>query len=155
MVDHCLNCTTLLSYYPYVRNYTAIQTSTLIAIALRRQTGFFALDDLSVRSFTTPSVEILINGGFETGDLTGWSYCNQNNGTNSGGVMANSTHFTYLGVTYYPKSGSYYYVGGSNTSADYISQTFPTTIGQQYTVSFGFMNAGSGPLTSADLFLGI
>jgi hypothetical protein len=108
MVDICVNCYTFYSYYQYVRNYTAIGTLTRIAFALRRQTGYFALDDISIKSFTAPSVEILVNGSFETGDLTAWSYCNQNNGTNSGGVKAN-----------------------------------------------WFTNEGSGPLTSADLFLGV
>jgi hypothetical protein len=157
MVANCLGfgCTPFSSYYRYVRNYTAIGTSSLIVFGLRRQTGYFAFDDVSVKSFAAPTVEILVNGGFETGDLTGWSYCNQNNVTNSGGVEANSTHFTYLGFTYYANSGSYYYIGGSLTSADYISQIFPTIIGEQYTIVIYYMNVGNGSLTSADLFLGV
>jgi hypothetical protein len=105
-----------------------------------------------MKSFAAPIVEILVNGGFETDDLTGWSYCNQNNGTNSGGVEANSTHFTYLGVTYYANSGSYYYIGGSLTSTDYLSQTFPTIIGEQYTIVIYYMNGGNGSSTNANLF---
>ena len=155
MVANCINCTFFPVYFQYTRNYTALGTSSVIAFSIRRQTGYFALDNISIQSFLAPGVEIIVNGGFETGSLTSWSYCNQNNGSNTGGVKANSASFTYLGFTYYAKSGSYYYVGGSTTSADYISQTFPTVINAQYLVSMWVMNAGTGPLTSADLFLGI
>ncbi len=79
----------------------------------------------------------------------------QGNASNTGGVKANSTNFNYLSFTYYSNSGFYYYVGGSTTSADYISQTFPTVIGEQYMASMWVLNAGNGPLTSADLFLGV
>jgi hypothetical protein len=128
MVDYCVNCYTILSYYHYTRNYTAIGTQIRIVFALRRQTDYYGLDDISVKSFTAPTVEILTNGGFETGDLTGWSYCNQNNAPNAGGVEGVAS-FTYLGITYYSDSGSYFYVGGSNISADYLGQTFSTIIG--------------------------
>jgi hypothetical protein len=154
MIANCVGCVPIPSYIQFVVNYTAIATASRIVISARRQTGYFTLDDVSVRSFTAPSVEIIVNGGFETGNLTGWSYCNQINGTNSGGVQANSSHFTYLGVTYYPRSGSYYYLAGGLTYADYLSQTFPTAIGQEYTVSFWYEYLGNGTSSSADLFLG-
>ncbi|CAF3334105.1 unnamed protein product [Rotaria sp. Silwood2] len=120
-------------YYNYVTNYTAISNSTCIVISLRRQAGYFALDS----------------------DLTGWSYCSQDNSSNRGGVTANSNNFTYLNFTFFSKSGSHYYVGGSTTFTDYISRTFSTTVNTLYKVSLWVFNSGSGPLTSADLFLGV
>ncbi|CAF2824251.1 unnamed protein product [Rotaria sp. Silwood2] len=123
-------------YYNYVTNYTAISNSTCIG-------------------FTVSNVEILVNGDFELGDLTGWSYCSQDNSSNRGGVTANSNNFTYLNFTFFSKSGSHYYVGGSTTFTDYISRTFSTTVNTLYKVSLWVFNSGSGPLTSADLFLGV
>ena len=155
MIDNCRNCTSFSIYFYYRYNYTAIANMTRIAFGLRRQTGYFVMDDISVRNFASPNTEILVNGGFEMGNLTSWSYCDQNNASASGGVKSNSSNFSFLGFNYYSHAGSYYYVGGSNVSTDYITQTFPTNIGDQYLVSFYVMNAGSGALTSGDFFLGI
>ncbi|CAF2149064.1 unnamed protein product [Rotaria magnacalcarata] len=155
MIANCINCSTFLLYYNYVTNYTAIGSSSRIVFSFLRSTGFFALDDVSVRSATAPSVEILVNGGFESGNLTGWSYCNQNSATNTGGVKANSSNFTYSGVKFFSNSGSYYYVGGGLTVADYLSHTFPTITGQIYTVGFWIVNSNNATLSSADLFLGV
>jgi hypothetical protein len=143
------------SYYDYSYNYTAIGSSTRIAFAMMRQTGYFVLDDISVRNFAAPNTEIIANGGFESGDLTSWAYCDQNNASSTGGVKSNSSHFTYDNFTYFSYSGSYYYIGGSPVATDYISQTFPTIIGDQYSVTFEVMNAGSGPATSGYFFLGL
>ncbi|CAM4891216.1 unnamed protein product [Rotaria socialis] len=155
MIANCINCSTLLYYYNFVTNYTAIGSPSRIVFSLFRSNGFFALDDISVRSNTAPSVEILVNGGFEYGNLTGWSYCNQNSASNTGGVKANSSNFTYSGVHFYANSGSYYYIGGGLPVADYMSQTFSTITGQLYTVSLWFFNSNNVTLTSADLFLGV
>ncbi|CAF4436066.1 unnamed protein product [Rotaria socialis] len=155
MIANCINCSTLLYYYNFVTNYTAIGSPSRIVFSLFRSNGFFALDDISVRSNTAPSVEILVNGGFEYGNLTGWSYCNQNSAPNTGGVKANSSNFTYSGVHFYANSGSYYYIGGGLPVADYMSQTFSTITGQLYTVSLWFFNSNNVTLTSADLFLGV
>ncbi|CAF3827318.1 unnamed protein product [Rotaria sordida] len=155
MIANCVNCSTMLFYYNYVTTYTAIGTSTRIAFSFRRNNGYFALDNLSVRSFTAPSTELLVNGGFEMGDLTGWSYCSQDNSSMTGGVKGNSSNFTYLSFTFRSQSGSYYYVGGGTTYADYISQTFSSTIGALYTVSLWILISGTGPLNDAALFLGI
>jgi hypothetical protein len=154
MIAFCISCPYQPLYWYYSLNYTAIGTSTVIAFSLLRQNGYFAIDDVSVESFAAPGVNLIVNGGFETGSLSSWVYCNQNNGSNTGAVEANSTHFNYLGMTYYPHSGSYYYIGGGITVADYISQTFPTVIGQIYNVGMWVLNAGSGQ-TSAALFLGV
>ncbi|CAF4073730.1 unnamed protein product [Rotaria sp. Silwood1] len=155
MIANCVNCPTLLNYYNYFTIYTAIGTTTRIAFSLRRSNGYFALDDIYVRSLTAPNVELTLNGGFELGDLTGWSYCNQNNSSMSGEVKANSSNFTYLSVTFRSQSGSYYYVGGGTTYADYLSQTFSTVIGTLYNVSLWVLISGTGSSNDAALFLGL
>lgn len=101
MIANCRNCTYFSAYYHYSYNYTAIANITRIAFAFRRQTRFFAMDDISVRNFASPNTEILVNGGFEMGNLTAWSYCDQNNASASGGVKSNSSSFSFLGFNYY------------------------------------------------------
>lgn len=75
-------------------------------------------------------------------DLISWSYGNQLN--------TSSTGYTYL-----PQSGICYYVGGSNISADYLFQRFPTQIGHLYEVTRHSMYLGYGSFSIADLFLGV
>ncbi len=154
MVAYCVPCTAFTPYFEFFYNYTAISNVTRIAFALKRQNYYFALDSVSVRDYAAPSTEILTNGGFETGDLTSWIYCNQNNALSTGGVKSN-TSFSYNSFTYFPQAGTYYYLGGSNISADYISQSFPTKIGHEYNVSLWTMFPGSGNLTSANFFIGV
>jgi hypothetical protein len=67
---------------------------------------------------------LLTNGGFETGDFTGW--------TVSPGA------FAYVGSPGYMSSNEA--VLGTNGAVDTISQTFATTAGQSYLVSFYLAN---------------
>jgi hypothetical protein len=154
MVAYCVVCPTFTPYVEFFYNYTAISNVTRITFAYKIQNYYFALDSISVRDYAAPSTEILTNGGFETGDLTSWIYCNQNNASYTGGVKSN-TSFSYNNFTYFPQAGMYYYLGGNNISADYISQSFPTIIGHEYNVNLWSMFPGSGNLTSANLFLGV
>lgn len=151
MVANCYPCVSFPYYYTYTYNYTALSNTTRVAFAFLVQNYYFALDNVSVRDFVAPSTELLSNGGFETGDLTSWLYCNQNNGTINEGVKSNLTFKNY---TYYPQTGNYYYLGGNNISADYIIQPFSTQIGHQYTVLMSVMYPGGGNQTSANFFLG-
>jgi hypothetical protein len=152
VVAGCASCVTFAFYFPATYNYTAIANVTLIAFGYLIQTYYFALDNVSVRDLAAPATELILNGGFETSDLTSWEYCNQFNASSTGGVKSN---FTYSGFTYYPQSGTYYYLGGSNISADYIIQSFPTIVGHTYSVSLSTMYPGTGNSTSATLFLGV
>jgi VCBS repeat-containing protein len=77
----------------------------------------------------------IVNGGFETGDLTGWS-----------ASSSASTEFLGLGGAF----GNYVAVLGPNNLTNSLSQDVATTPGQQYTVSFvlgGDTEASSDPLT--------
>jgi hypothetical protein len=152
MVAHCSPCMTFTIYFSYYYNYMATSNVTRIAFAFRRQTRYFALDSISIRDVAAPNTELLVNGDFETGTLSSWIYCDQNNASSTGGVKST---FSFSGFTYFPQSGTYYYVGGSNITADYISQAFPTIIGHNYNVTMWAMNPGSATLSSADFFLGV
>jgi hypothetical protein len=77
------------------------------------------------------AAELVVNGGFETGDFTGWDY---------------SATLDYAGVDEFPPdpphSGIYYgYFGNYNTDdgtilMGFLSQIIPTTDGASYNVSF-------------------
>ena len=152
MVASCSPCPILPLYYQTIHNYTAVATSTIIAFSLRRWNAYFAIDNVSVRDYAAPGTEILVNGDFETGNLTPWVYCNQMNASSTGGVRSNFSHASF---GYYPQSGTYFYVGGSNISADYLFQSFPTQLGHQYKVSLNTMFPGTDNMTSAALFLSV
>ncbi|CAF1594326.1 unnamed protein product [Adineta ricciae] len=152
IVASCAPCSTFNTYLPFAYNYTAIANVTRMAFAFRRQTQYFALDEVSIQDFAALGTELLVNGGFETGSLAPWIYCDQNNANSTGGVQST---FSYNSFNYSPKSGTYYYVGGSTVAADYIMQAFPTIIGHEYQVHMWAMHPGSGSLTSADFFLGV
>src|ERR1041385_1551893 len=73
---------------------------------------------------TASSTERIINGGFETGDFTGWTTTPAPVGSNFGvsNVAAHTGNF-----------GAYF--GATGTDFDSISQTFSTLAGSLYTVS--------------------
>lgn len=67
------------------------------------------------------ATELILNGGFETGDMTGWS-C-------TGGDLC-------VSETWNPRTGSYSLAGFDNTGFATLSQTVTTTIGSTYDLSF-------------------
>jgi hypothetical protein len=79
-------------------------------------------------AIAAPAQSQIVNGGFETGSLSGWSQSGICNFTGADGLSA---HTGAWGLLTGPE-------GGSCT----ISQNIATTIGQQYTFSFWFRNDG-------------
>ncbi len=86
---------------------------------------------------------LLVNGGFETGDFTGWT---QSGNTVFDGVECPGSPFVAEGNcdAFFGAVGS---VGG-------ISQTFPTIAGQRYLVSFDFDPDGGVTSSFAAVFGG-
>ncbi len=100
---------------------------------------YWLLDSVSV-NHTNASTNVLINGGFETGSLTGWTqYCATNANCGAGDYGQITT-----GTACY--SGAYCYMDKCFPSSqfDYLIQSFTTVNGDYYIISFYLMNVGGG-----------
>jgi len=91
--------------------------------------GFIGVSNTPARG------DLVVNGGFETGDFTGWATTSASSGSNFGV----STAYAHTGIY-----GTFF--GGSTVGAyDIISQNLATTSGDVYRVSFWVENLGGGP----------
>jgi len=88
---------------------------------MKIKSGCLAL--MAAIAFTSPcAASLVVNGGFETGDFTGWT----------GGFPDN---FVASGDSFLVHSGAYGVAFGS-TRLSHLSQTLTTTVGTTYDVSF-------------------
>ncbi len=78
------------------------------------------------------AVEYVINGGFETGNLNGWTLTAP---ANAGNVIVSDGSLP-------AGSGLYYAWAGPEGSLGYLSQTLATTFGQALTVSGYYYSYG-------------
>ncbi|CAF1417368.1 unnamed protein product [Adineta steineri] len=131
------------SYIQYSYNYIAITTSTRLTLSFRMDSNNWSLDTLSVKRIGT-STELLTNGDFESGTMTGWSSCNPNNATNFG-FIKDDILYTY--------SGYYYWKDASTGAVDYLYQYFSSVVGANYTISF-YLKSDGGLPSSANVYIG-
>jgi hypothetical protein len=79
-------------------------------------------------SSVASAANLVVNGGFETGDFTGW--------TQSG-----DTSSTFV-ESFFVHSGNFAATFGPIFSLGFLSQTLTTTAGTGYTISFWFASNG-------------
>ncbi|CAF1365058.1 unnamed protein product [Didymodactylos carnosus] len=105
-------------------SYSAFNTPVTLMLSFRNDANYWFIDDVSVNKIGN-TTNLIANGGFETGDITGWDYTDP---------YAASYTGTATTMDYY--TGAYSYTGGESYAADFISQTFNVTIGAVYDVSY-------------------
>jgi hypothetical protein len=84
----------------------------------------------SAAAVSANAVELVTNGGFETGDFSGWTQGGNLGSTSVGGAPASGSFAAHLGPVGSPGS---------------LTQSFATNIGDTYTFSFDLKNQGGTP----------
>ena len=82
----------------------------------------------------------ILNGGFESGNLSNWTFSGNVGVTDGVGLLCCA-----------PSEGTYFaaFNGGNSTPDGSISQTFATTAGIEYLIAFDFGKGGVAPGTAA------
>ncbi len=132
---------------------TAMVNATLNANAFNLTAGsypgavLFTDEKTSVVRTKTFSLSIgesiVTNGGFETGNFTGWTLTLTTNGI--GALVDNGTK---TGIK--PHSGTYFAALGQQYARGYVSQTLPTIANQSYLLSLWFNSPNVTALSQAE-----
>lgn len=117
----------LSGYTQYTTSFTATQAMTNITFAFRDDPAFIFFDNAFVADTSSPATNLLSNSGFETGDLTDWSYLNQYGAAFGGQVLCD-------GDGQGPSNCFWY--NGAVQAYDAITQAIATTIGDTYSITF-------------------
>jgi hypothetical protein len=112
-----------------------------LAFQLRNDPSYWYIDDVSVY---TKGVQMLVNGGFESGSVSpGWTVTLPYGVCGAAGSVTSNI----------PHTGSYSFMDGSVGCADQLSQSFAVIAGQVYVVSFWIEMGGSGSAISVSVTL--
>jgi hypothetical protein len=103
------------------------------------RTGIFVIAVLLIATARPTSANLIVNGDFETGDFTGWTVTP---------APSDSNIFVSLGPGPDTTFGAFF--GAFGSDFDSISQTFATTPGAFYTLSFFYQVTNLGMPIPAD-----
>lgn len=149
--------TTVVSgYKQYGANFLATNATSTVTFAFRNDPGYFAFDNASVVEITHPLVNLLVNGGFETGipftatapcctSPVGWTFTQDPAiaGLSTQSGVYDTASAGLLGLT--PEGGSnQFWADGAFTAYETLAQSFATTIGDTYAISFWLNNSVAG-----------
>lgn len=107
------------------------------------KTALFGLGVAAVTAFasvyapTNARADLLTNGSFETGDLTGWT----DGGNTSNAFVTTGPFGSFIGA----EDGTYYVIAGPQGSDETLSQTFSDTAGNALDISFWLAAVGDSP----------
>lgn len=131
-----------LAYKLYTYNYTATHSSPTLSFVVHGgpASEIVYLDDVSVTDKSAPSIQLLINPGFEnsTTVITGWTkQCASSCATSGdgGNITTNNCH---------SGANTNCFTNRCNGGYDYLSQTFSAIVGHNYTISFWLYKGNGG-----------
>ena len=144
------------SYKQFSATFTATHIQSTITFAFRDDPGYFALDNVTATQVGGGGANLLTNGDFSqpTGSTngtagiypTGWSFNLGPSGNDNSGVyktsvtVANGSPNT--SYTFTPQGAStQFFVSGAFYGYDTLAQSFATTIGNTYSISFWLNNS--------------
>ena len=130
------------SYTQYNASFVATSPGSTVTFVFRHDPGFFGFDAASVVDTTTPSGNLLLNPSFEIGAPTvpgdgvpDWTYFEQAGLVDVGlPVLGFEAASGTDGLT--ASSGGFFWNDGATGGYDGVDQTFATTIGDAYDISF-------------------
>jgi hypothetical protein len=130
------------AYTPYSAPFVATSTQSTVTFVFRHDPGFFGFDNASVVDTTIPSGNLLLNPSFEIGAPTvpgagvlDWTYFEQAGLVDVGlPVLGFEAPSGTDGLA--AQDGSFYWNDGATGGYDGIDQTFATTVGHTYDISF-------------------
>lgn len=137
-----LSVSNALAWTFYMFNYTATSTTLTLTFVIHNgpadETAY--LDDVSVVDMAAPSIQLLDNPSFENSSstITGWSLWCTTSCTNSGDGGKITTSGCHSG------SGSNCFSDHCNGGNNFLGQTFATTAGNIYSISFWLYKNGGG-----------
>jgi hypothetical protein len=146
------------SMQPYTcYSYEVVPTdnTTWLTVLFREDPAFWGFDQVALTD--TNGINVMVNGSFETGNLTGWMTVGQQGLEYSGYVASSSSSpaETLSLDTSNPKDGNYYWVDGAVGGVDGVAQAIPTIAGNTYTLSFWLAGDGTPDGSSSfDAFIG-
>lgn len=126
-----------INYLCYCYEWTAPSTGLVsLTFQLRNDPDYWFLDDVSIYNGGT---QMLINGNFESGNISPWVVTSPYGPCQHGGSLGQV-------CTLFPHAGSYDCCDGCNTVPDQVTQSLTVTAGQTYVISFwlGTRALGSG-----------